>query len=254
MKRTRTNRYPLGHVSLERALSKLGLASRTVGREWIEAGRVSVNGKVVKNPKSAVHPEKAKIKIDGEAASAQSFVAYILNKPKNVVCTRSDEKGRQTIFSIITHDKPHLHSVGRLDYATTGLLLLTNDTRLSDWLTDPEQEIPRTYVVTVRGEITEEKYKTLCKGVKDEGEFLKPQSVVLKKTSGKESHLEITLTEGKNREIRRLMLAVGCEVTALKRISYGPLELGNLGLGEYTELSLIEILSFFPEAKTKLKL
>ncbi|MCM0607005.1 MAG: rRNA pseudouridine synthase [Xanthomonadaceae bacterium] len=236
-------KYPPGQVSLERALSKLGLASRTVGHKWILEGRVHVSGKVCKNPRQGVNPEKTKITIDGERATEQSFVCYILNKPKNTITSRSDEKGRKTIFSLITHDKPHLHSVGRLDYTTTGLIILTNDTRLSDWLTDPKNEVPRVYSVTARGEVTEEKLKKL----RAQAHRVEPRKI-----SSKESHLEITLTGGKNREVRNLMLSVGCEVTALKRISYGAAELKDLKTSEYKELTRDEVLVFFPDAQIKL--
>lgn len=246
-------RYTAGLVSLERALSKLGIASRTVANAWIVAGRVSVDGRVIKSPKFTVNPEKAKIVVDGEAAAEQKFVAFILNKPKNTVCTRNDEKGRETVFKYVKTSVPHLHTVGRLDFATTGLLILTNDTRLSDWLCNPENEVPRTYSVTVRGELNGERLEKLRQGVMDEGELLRPDKVVVQKTSGKESHALVTLHEGKNREVRRLMKAVGCEVTDLKRISYGPIELGDLDLGGYKNISLKKIMEWFPNAKTKLK-
>jgi len=233
-------------VPLERAFSKLGHASRGQARELILAGRVRVNGVLRKDPLFPVTPETAILEVDGKRLDRQEWRALILHKPRSVVTTRSDEKGRPTVFSLLKEGTQGLHAVGRLDFATTGLLILTNDTRLSSWLTDPENKVPRTYVVTVRGEITPEKLATLQKGVVDEGELLKPDAIELKKASGRESHLVVTLSEGKNREIRRLFLSAGNEVTRLKRIAFGGLALGELPVGETRELSREEIRDAFP--------
>jgi 23S rRNA pseudouridine2605 synthase len=241
-------------VPLERAFSKLGHASRGQAREWIEAGRVRVNGMIRKDPLFPVTPETAILELDGKRLDRQAWRALILHKPRSVVTTRSDEKGRATVFSLLENGGSALHAVGRLDFATTGLLILTNDTRLSSWLTDPVNQVPRTYVVTVRGEITPEKLSTLQQGVMDEGEFLKPDSIELKKASGRESHLLITLKEGKNREIRRLFLSQGNEVTRLKRIAFGGLELGELPVGKTRELSLEEIEKAFPGIAQQMKI
>ena len=237
-----------GQVPLERALSKLGIASRTQSREWILAGRVRVNGVLRKDPGFGIVPERAVIEIDQLRIERPSFRAFLLHKPRGVVTTRADEKGRPTVFSILKEPEVHLIAVGRLDWATSGLLILTNDTRLSDWLTDPTHGVSRTYLVTVRGEVTDEKLRWLRKGVTDEGDLLQADEVILRKKSGKESHLTVRLHEGKNREIRRMFMATGHEVTKLKRIAYGGLELGELPPGEYRELTLEELRRVFPNA------
>lgn len=239
-----------GRVSLERALSKLGIASRTVSREWIRSGRVAVNGVIQRHPEFPVQPEKARIEIDGEKITLAVPRSILLHKPRGVVTTRSDEKGRPTVFSLLgEEDKAsHLIAVGRLDWATSGLLLLTNDTHLANWLTDPANQVGRTYLVSVRGRVSEEKMQLLGRGIEDQGEFLKPDSLVLRKASGRESHLVITLCEGKNREVRRLLAAIGHEVTRLKRVAYGALELGELGPGEFRELGTDELRALFPDA------
>ena len=139
-----------GNVPLERALSKLGIASRTVSRQWILDGKVKVNGVVRKDPLFPVFPERAKIAFEEKLVAKVAHRTFLLHKPRGVVTTRSDEKGRATVFSLIPEPGLHLIAVGRLDWATSGLLLLTNDTRLSDWLTDPESAVCRTYLVTVR--------------------------------------------------------------------------------------------------------
>jgi 23S rRNA pseudouridine2605 synthase len=242
------SRRPLkpGQVPLERALSKLGLASRAVAREWILAGRVKVNGETRTRPAFGVNPERARIEIDGQATQAAAKRSFLLHKPRGVVTTRSDEKGRPTVFSLLPEEPGLvLHAVGRLDWATSGLLILTNDTKLSSRLTDPQNAIPRVYLVTVRGEVTEAKLQAMEAGIRSESELLRATRAVLRKASGRESHLTIELREGKNREIRRLLLELGHEVTLLKRVEFGGLKLGELAPGEFRELAEDELRSAF---------
>lgn len=235
-----------GQVSLDRALSKLGIASRTQAREYILSARVRVNGILRKDPSFAVIPERIRIEIDGIQTQAVGWKTLLLNKPRGTVTTRSDEKDRPTVFSCLKNPDLRLHAIGRLDWATSGLLILTNDTRLSAWLTDPENAVVRIYTVTVRGKFSEKSAKILTSGIKDEGELLQAAEVHILKTSGKESQLIVKLTEGKNREIRRMFSSLGHEVTRLKRIAYGGLELGDLESGQYRELSMEEISAAFP--------
>jgi len=230
-----------GYVPLERALSKLGTASRTVSRQWILDGKVKVNGALRKDPLFPVIPERAKIEIEERPVAKAPHRTFLLHKPRGVVTTRSDEKGRPTVFSLIPEPGLHLIAVGRLDWATSGLLLLTNDTRLADWLSDPGSAISRTYLVTVRGKVTEESLERLRRGLLDAGEKLRPEEIILRKASGRESHLTVRLTEGKNREVRRMFSALSHEVTRLRRVAYGALELGNLEPGKYRELSRDEL-------------
>lgn len=245
--------FKSGHVALERALSKLGIASRTQARAWIIEGKVRVNGVLRKNPFFAVVPETARIEIAGEPVGAAEPRTFLLHKPRGTVTTRSDEKGRPTVFSLLNEKdrSGHLGAVGRLDWATSGLLVLTNDTRLAAWLTDPVNAVRRTYLVSVRGKVAEVELEKLRSGVLDRGERLQAQDVLLRKSSGKESHLTVHLAEGKNREIRRMFSAIGHEVTKLKRVAYGSLELDDLQPGEYRELSLEELRKAFPEAPVR---
>ena len=226
-----------GKFALERALSKLGLASRSQARVWILEGRLEVNGKTVKNPLHVIIPGKDKITLDGKAVRPESRKTILLYKPKSVVTTRSDERGRRTVFNLLPEDLQSLHPVGRLDMATTGLLLLTNDTKLSNYLTDPANAIARIYAVSVKGKVTDEEARQLIRGVWDRGEFLKPLKLTLRKVSNKESHLIVELTEGKNREIRRLFESIGHEVTSLKRIAFGALALGDMQPGQFRYLT-----------------
>lgn len=230
-----------GKVPLERALSKLGSASRSQTREWVLAGRLKVNGRTITDPLFMVSPETDRFTVNGRELGQQAWVTIILNKPGAVVTTRSDEKGRRTVFDLLPPEFKGLHSVGRLDMASTGLLIMTNDTKLSAWLTDPANAVPRTYAVTVAGLVTEDELKRAAGGIMDDGELLKPSALTLRKASGRETHLIVELTEGKNRELRRLFAAIGHEVTRLKRVSFGTFQLGDLQPGEFRRLSRGEI-------------
>lgn len=237
-----------GQVSLERALSKLGLASRSEARALILEGRVKVDGRTVNDPLAPVVPERVRVEIDGGRAERAEPLTVLLHKPRGVVTTRSDPEGRPTVYGCLEGLETHVVPVGRLDAATTGLLLLTNDTRLADWVTDPENAVPRVYLVTVRGELSDGTARRLEEGVEDRGEVLAAAKVTVRKRSGRETHLIVELTEGKNREIRRMLATAGHEVTRLKRVSFGGLELGDLPAGTWRVVSLEELRAAFPGA------
>ena len=226
---------------MERALSKLGIASRSQTRSWILEGRMRVNGKKVTNPLYVVRPGKDKITCDGKDVQKKDPETILLYKPRSVVTTKHDEHGRRTVFDLLPKELQTLHPVGRLDMATTGLLLLTNDTNLSAYLTDPANAIKRVYVVSVKGKVTDVEVRQLIRGIRDGDEFLKPLKLTLRKSSNKESHLIVELTEGKNREIRRMFAFVGHEVTSLKRVAFGALALGQMQPGRFRYLTLEEI-------------
>jgi 23S rRNA pseudouridine2605 synthase len=171
--------------------------------------------------------------------SVKRFVLF--HKPKGVVTTHRDEKGRKTIFDVLPPDLGYMHAVGRLDQATSGLLLLTNDSVLSSYLTDPVHKVMRTYLVSVRGEFTEAQATKAVVGVVEGGERLQCHSVKIQKSSGRESHLEVVLVQGKNREIRRLFMALEHEVTRLRRIQYGPFKLGDLSSGAWREIPIQDV-------------
>jgi 23S rRNA pseudouridine2605 synthase len=236
-----------GSVSLERALSKLGLASRSQARTLITHGRVRVDGAILTNPSTRIVPERVAIEIDGTARDrVKAPVTILLHKPRGYVTTRSDPEGRNTVYDLLADLPEHVVPVGRLDLATSGLLILTNETQLANWLTDPATQIPRVYLVTARGDVTEEDAGQLTAGVISRGERIAAAAVTVRKRSKRESHLTMTLTEGKNREIRRLFDAIDHPVTALRRVQFGGLALGTLAPGKWRRVSEDELRSAFP--------
>lgn len=235
-------------VALVRALSKLGYASRSQAYGLIRSGRVHVNGRVANDPALLVAPGLTRIEIAGVELEPAVWRCIAFNKPRGVVTTRSDPEGRKTVYDLIGDLDARVVPVGRLDLASTGLLLLTNDTQLADWLTDPATGVVRRYVVTVRGEFSDESARSLTKGIVDRGETLKAASIEILKRSKRETHLLVDLTEGKNREIRRMLKAAGHEVTRLKRIAFGGIELGDLAPGKWRDVSVDGIRRAFPRS------
>src|SRR5262249_29971125 len=213
-------------VPLTRALSKLGLASRSEAVSLIRAGRVRVDGRVVTDGARRVPLERSRIAIDGvDAAPVRRWRLIAFHKPRGVVTTRRDPEGRRTVFDVLGDAGSGLIAVGRLDWASTGLLLLTTDTELANWLTDPANAVTRRYAVTVRGRVSEEEARSLARSP--------AVQVAIRKASGRETHLIVTLTEGRNREIRRMFDAIGHEVTRLHRFEFGGFTLGTLQPGDW---------------------
>lgn len=227
-------------VTLQRALSKLGLLSRSRAGEAIRAGRVRIDGVVVVNPAQPVIPERSRVAIDGVDRSRASWRALVFHKPRGVVTTRADPEGRRTVFDVLADrlgpPAQGLQAVGRLDVATSGLLLLTTDTQLANWIADPANGVPRVYAVTVRGDVT----------AALEAIATQTDDTILRKASRRESHLIVTLREGRNRQVRRLFAGAGHEVMRLKRIRLGGLELGALEPGDVRELSAADVRAAFP--------
>lgn len=238
-------------VSLERALSKLGLASRSQAHALILDGRVTVDGKTITNPALRLVPEKVSIAIDGATGDRAAPLTIVLHKPRGYVTTRSDPEGRKTVYDLLDDVPARVIPVGRLDLATSGLLILTNDTQFANWLTDPDSAIDRIYLVTVKGRATDETTERLTKGVIVDREKLSAADAIVRKASTRESHLIVTLREGKNREVRRLLSAVGHPVTQLRRVQFGGLELGTLPPGRWRQLSSEELKNAFPAYRSR---
>jgi 23S rRNA pseudouridine2605 synthase len=224
-------------VPLARALSKLGFASRQDARALIRDGRVRVDGRVVIDPMRPVVPERIAVAIDGVARARDARRILVFHKPRGVLTTRRDPAGRPTIFDVLGEAGAGLNAVGRLDRASTGLLILTNDTRLAHALTDPDRAVPRRYVVTVRGRVPPGTAAAMAAGVdvRDAAGRVErlTAAVTIRKASSRETHLLVDLTEGRNREIRRLFEAAGHEVTRLHRVAFGPFALGDLAPGAW---------------------
>jgi len=180
-----------------------------------------------------VVPERARIAVAGEQAKRPVWRTILLNKPRGVVTTRRDPEGRRTVFDVLGDEAKGLVAVGRLDLASSGLLLLTTDTQLANRLTDPGSALVRRYLVTVRGAMSDADAARMTSGI----DGLRAHSAVVHKRSARETHLIVELVEGKNREIRRLCGGVGHEVTALKRVAFGRLELGDLAPGAWRPVS-----------------
>jgi 23S rRNA pseudouridine2605 synthase len=235
-------------VALDRALSKLGAASRTDARGLILGGRVRVNGCVVTDPRHPITLGRARLEVDAAPVTKKPFRLLLFNKPRGTVTTRRDPEGRPTVFDVIGAAADGLIAVGRLDRASTGLLLLTTDTDLANRLTDPSAGHARRYVVTVRGRVTPDDARRIeagidappARGGAPAPERLRAAHVTIRKASGRETHLIVELTEGKNREIRRIFAAVGHEVTRLHRIAFGEHELGDLQPGRWKDATMGE--------------
>lgn len=228
-------------VPLNRALSKLGILSRAQATAAVRAGRVRVNGRVALDPALNVEPERVRIQVDEEPKTRARWRTILFHKPRGVVTTRSDPEGRQTIYDVLGDSARGLVAVGRLDLASSGLLILTTDTRLADWITDPLNGVPRVYVVTVRGKVEQPAIDNVVNGFGSGRSRLRAHAVSVRKVSSRESHLIVELREGRNREVRRLFEAVGHPVTRLKRVKLGGLELGDLRPGEWRELTRAEV-------------
>ena len=227
-------------VGLARALSKLGFCSRSQAAQFIAAGRVRLNGAVRRNPETPSRPGLDKIEVDGRELRPVEKSYWMLNKPRGVVTTASDEQGRQTVYDYLGERRDWLAPVGRLDKASEGLLLLTNDSEWAAQVTAPETHLPKTYHVQISTVADEDLLEALRRGVSWEKQTLFAVSVNLLRHGERNSWLEIVLDEGKNRQIRRMLEAVGVQVLRLVRISVGSLQLGDLAKGASRELTSAE--------------
>lgn len=225
---------------LARALSKLGYCSRSQAAELIQGGRVRLNGRVSRNAEAPVRMAHDQIEIDGGRLRAGARVQLMLNKPRGVVTTASDEKGRATVYSCLPNGLPWVAPVGRLDQASEGLLLLTNDPQWAARVTAPETHLEKTYHVQIDALATEALCMSLEGGVKDGKETLRASRARTLRLGKKNSWLEIVLDEGKNRQIRRMLASLELQVLRLIRVAIGPLQLGELAKGASRPLTAPE--------------
>ena len=232
-------------VGLARALSKLGYCSRGRAAELIRIGRVSLSGKIRRDPDAPVGGKHYQIAVDGKVVGPQEKIYLMLNKPRGVVTTASDEKGRETVYTLLSAGEDAAREpttwvapVGRLDKASEGLLLLTNDTKWGARITAPETHLDKTYHVQVETVADDNVVQALVRGVRTRnGEMLRAKQARRLRAGEKNCWLEIVLDEGKNRQIRRMMDAMGVEVLRLVRVAIGPLQLGDLAKGRHRPLT-----------------
>jgi 23S rRNA pseudouridine2605 synthase len=223
-------------------LSKLGVCSRTQAQALIGAGRVRVDGRIVRDPEAPTDARHARITIDAAAVAAAEKVYLMLNKPRGHVTTSSDERGRDTVYALLRGaNLPWLAPVGRLDKASEGLLLFTNDSAFAARLTDPASHIDKTYHVQIDALPDAALLQRLQAGIDDGGERLSAKSVRELRRGEKNAWLEIVLDEGRNRQIRRLLAAFDIEVVRLVRVAIGPLVLGDLAKGKWRMLNVAEV-------------
>ena len=230
----------LRNIGLARALSKLGFCSRSAAFALIRSGQVQLNGRVVHDAETPVHLGKDRVAVGGQPVSAAHKVYLVLNKPRGVVTTAADEKNRRTVYEFLPQGTPWLAPVGRLDKASEGLLLLTNDSEWAATLLDPETHLDRIYHVQIGAPATEPLLRNLTSGVRIEGERFRFKRVRVVRRGEKNSWLEVMLDEGKNRQIRRILEVLQIEVRRLVRVAIGPIVLGELAKGGVRALTASE--------------
>jgi 23S rRNA pseudouridine2605 synthase len=233
-------------MTLDRALSRFGLTSRSVACEAILSGHVKINGRVVRDPGVWVSPQKDAIHFNGNRLRQSRRVYLLFYKPKGVITSHGDPEGRKTIYDCLGENSPWISPVGRLDKDTSGLILLTNDTDFANYVMDPASQIPKTYVVKANTLVSDDKVARVAEGLQlKRGDWARPQNVRRIEDRGKYSWLEIVLTEGKNREVRRLMEAAGLKTLKLVRTRIGPCSLEGLQPGKWRDLARSELSLFY---------
>jgi len=227
---------------LQKILAQAGVASRRNAEKLIAAGRVAVDGVTVTELGAKVEAAAVRITVDGKPVAApEAKVYFLLNKPKGYITTAHDDRGRRTVLDLLPEVKERIYPVGRLDNNTEGLLLLTNDGDLTNGLLHPKQEVDKTYVARVQPAPTEAAVIRLTEGVDLEDGRTAPALVRVLESDGAEARVEITIHEGRNRQVRRMFAAVGCDVKALKRKTFAGLTLAGLPRGKHRELTQKEL-------------
>ena len=235
---------PLGErplKTLERVLSKAGLGSRAAARKWIGAGRVKVNGTLVQTPDRWVDLERDRVTLDDKPIRAPRKIYLLLYKPKGYITTRKDPGGRPTVYDLLQDVGQWVVPVGRLDQDSSGLLLLTNDTAFAERVSNPEYKVAKSYLVKASTLLSDEQLDRLRKGILLDDGPTQPAEVQRMRDSARSTFLEITIREGRNRQVRRMIEAIGSNVRKLVRTEIGGLRIGNLPIGKYRELTAGEV-------------
>ncbi len=233
---------PAKRFGVARVLSKQGLASRAQAATWVREGRVRVNGRLVRDPEFGVLLGRDAVTVAGLEETAAAPVYLMLNKPRGLVTSTSDEQGRDTVYRCFDGaGLPWIAPVGRLDKASEGLLLFSNDTGWSSRITDPDSRLDKTYAVHIDRIASSADLEAMRQGLVIDGERHAVKQAALLRTGGRNSWLEIVLDEGKNRQIRRILAAMDITVLRLIRVRIGPLELGDLAKGRWRRLEALEV-------------
>lgn len=227
--------------TLDRVLSKAGAGSRTEARGWIQGGRVKVNGRVVRDPDHWVDMERDRVRLDNAPLEARERMYVLLYKPTGYLTTYKDPQGRPTVYDLIADAGTFLSPVGRLDLDTSGLLLMTNDNQLAERVTNPDSHLPKTYLVKASTLLTDDQLRQLREGIELADGPTRPARVIRVRDSAKYTHFEITLTEGRNRQVRRMVEALGARVLKLVRVKIGPIAIGTLQIGKWRLLTRGEV-------------
>ena len=227
--------------TLDRVFSKAGLGSRTEARSWIGAGRVRINGKVIQTPDHWVDLERDRITLDGQPILQSKRSYILLYKPKGYLTTYRDPEGRPTVYELVKDAGTWLVPVGRLDLDTSGLLLLTNDTHFAERVTNPEYKVSKTYLVKTSTRLDDKQLDQLRNGLELSDGPTAPAEVKRIRDNAKYTHLEMIITEGRNRQVRRMIEAVGSKVLKLVRVAVGPIRIGELEIGKWRELTTEEV-------------
>jgi 23S rRNA pseudouridine2605 synthase len=230
-------------VRLQKFLSDAGAASRRAGEKLILEGRVTVNGKVIRELGTKVHPTADAVTLDGTTVRVRRKLYVALNKPRGFLCTKADPSKRQTVGELLPREWSNVYPVGRLDLDSEGLIFLTNDGDFCLKLTHPRYGVRKIYRVVIKGRVTSEVTKRIEHGIVDEGEKLKAQKAHILEANNSHTVLDVFMTEGRNREVRRLFESQGFEVEQLKRTQIGPIKLGELPVGKWRALTETEIKS-----------
>jgi pseudouridine synthase len=227
--------------TLERVISKAGLGSRTEARRWIHQRRVTLNGKVIENPDAWVDMSRDRILVDGRSLERRERIYVLLYKPTGYITTYKDPEGRPTVYELTKDIDTFISPVGRLDLDTSGLLLMTNDTQLSEQVTNPDSHLPKTYLVKASKVLTDAQLQRLRDGIVLSDGPTRPAHVQRLRDSGKYTHFEITLSEGRNRQVRRMVEALDAKVLKLVRVQIGSLRIGTLQIGKWRYLTKDEV-------------
>jgi 23S rRNA pseudouridine2605 synthase len=229
--------------TLDRVISKSGIGSRTEARDWIRTGKAAVNGVVIRDPDHWLDPTRDKVTLDGRPLSRPAPVYLLLYKPRGYLTTRDDKQGRPTVFDLLPEKDRYLFPVGRLDLETSGLLLLTNDSAFAERMTNPDFKVPKTYQVKASEHLDDAQLEQLRTGLELQDGPTRPASVARVRESGGKTVFEITITEGRNRQVRRMVEALGALVLKLVRVGIGPLRIGDQPIGTVRPLTAEELRS-----------